>query len=326
MRASLVFAIPVLGTLLLASGSAFPADPGRGYVAGKFMFVLDGAGAGFVQSASGGEVSADIVETPDPFNPLLVKKQIGKPKYEDFTIELEVGDSALVGDWVGAMLAGKPTRKSGAVIAADFNLKEVGRLTFSDALITELVIPACDGASKDPAYLKLNLTPETTTWTDGTGASLDASKNVKQKTWLPSNFRLKVGDLPCSRVNKIDSFTIKQGVKESAAGETREAQKEPAKLEIPNLKITLDAVDAPKWEEWFDDFCIKGNNGQGAELGGSLTFLAPDLKSELFTLNFLQVGILRLSRLPEPGTDPKSTRRIAVELYVETMELRTASR
>jgi hypothetical protein len=323
MRTSLVLAVPVLGTLLLTAGSAFPSPPQRSYVAGHFMLSLDGGGGtGFLQAVSGGGVSADVVTEPDPSNPLLSKKQIGRPKYEDCAVQLEVGDSAVVIDWVESMLAGKPTRKSGAIVSADFNWKERGRLAFTDALITEIVIPSCDGASKDPAYMKLTITPETTEWTAGTGASLEAAKNTKQKAWLPSNFRLKVGDLPCSRVSKIDSFTIKMGVKEGDVGSTREPQKEPTKIEIPNLKITLDAVDAPAWEEWFDDFCIKGNNGEGAELGGSLTFLAPDLKTELMTLELSHVGIAGLSHLPEPGADAKDSQgSLVVRIYVERIQL-----
>ena len=67
-------------------------------------------------------------------------------------------------------------------------------------------------------------------------------------------------------------------------------------MEFPNLAVTLAESHAQTWQDWFDDFVVKGNNGQDNEKNGSLTFLAPDLKTTLATINFFNLGIFRLSR------------------------------
>ena len=39
---------------------------------------------------------------------------------------------------------------------------------------------------------------------------LSATGGKGSESWLASNFRIKIGDLPTLRVSKIDSFTWKQ--------------------------------------------------------------------------------------------------------------------
>ena len=83
---------------------------------------------------------------------------------------------------------------------------------------------------------------------------LTADYKIDQKIFLPSNFRLQIDGLDCSKVTKIESFTVKQGVASKDIGSARDSQKEPGKLEFPNLKITMAEVAAQSFIDWHENF------------------------------------------------------------------------
>src|SRR5215216_2045558 len=89
-------------------------------------------------------------------------------------------------------LYGKDVRKNGAIITADYEGKELSRLSFHNALITEIGFPALDASSKDTAKMSIKITPEYTRRQANSGASLlkDRLGRTSQKQWLASNFRL----------------------------------------------------------------------------------------------------------------------------------------
>ena len=141
---------------------------------------------------------------------------------------------------------------------------------------------------------------------------------------LSSNFRLNIAGLDCTKVAKINSFTVKQ----SLAGETldnghyqgNQPQTAPANLlEFPNLRIELATVSAETWRAWFRSFVIDGNSSPMNEKTGTLSFLAPNLSTVLATINFQNLGIFRLEDAP-PDASAEITRVVA-ELYCERMEL-----
>ena len=74
--------------------------------------------------------------------------------------------------------------------------------------------------------------------------------NIKQKQWLCSNFRLRIGKLPCTRVSKVDSFTIKQGIKENTVDAVRAAPP-GATPSNSESKITFSALMVGPWQDWF---------------------------------------------------------------------------
>jgi hypothetical protein len=108
-----------------------------------------------------------------------------------------------------------------------------------DAQITEINFPALDSSSKAPARIGIRIAPESVQYKKASGTP-KGTVSTKAKNWLTSNF--EVSGLPAPRVSKIESFTIKQGVKESA--------KVPGKLEFPNLTFTIPETDAAPWQKW----------------------------------------------------------------------------
>jgi phage tail-like protein len=209
----------------------------RSYVGGRFALEIDHTSAGFMQSLEG-EQAGD--EQSKPIS--LQVYPIGMPIY----------------DWINASL-GKHKRKDGAIVAADFYYKAKSIREFKDALITEVTIPALDGVSKDPGYIKITFKPETIKDSkpeNGNTAGKYALDAKIQKSWTPANFRLKIEGLEeaCKKINKIEATSIKQKNTEDAVGQLRDYEKEPASVEIPNLVITFsDPTPAKPFYQWYED-------------------------------------------------------------------------
>ena len=296
---------------------ALAAD--RSFVAGKFALELDEVFQGIVLSTDGGDAYADVIDEP-PGVGGVIHKHIGQPEYEDIRIALDMNMESATYDWIKHCMDHSPERKNGAIIAADFNYKELSRLSFSEALITEIAFPALDAASKDPAKMTLKFAPESTRRLKGSGATLKANTRKGQKTWLVSNFRISIDGLEaaCTKVNKIEALVVKQKFLVNSDGEVRDIGREPAKLEIPNLTLTVPESAAQEWIDWADDFIIKGNNGDDKERNGTLDFLSPNLAAVLGRLSFSHLGIFKCT--PEKSeSNSDSIRRFKVEMYCEEM-------
>jgi len=299
----------------------------RGYVAGKYGIELEGIVAGWVSSVEGGHATSDVV-SEKVGSDHIVKKHIAGVKYEDITVNCGTGMSSKFYDWIKASFDHNYTRKDGAIITADYNYKEYTRLNFFKALITEIGFPALDAASKDAAKMSIKFSPEYTRMVAKAGSSIAGGtfKNDQsiQKKWLPSNFKLVIDKLDCTRVNKIEAITVKQKVVDNPTGELRDYEREPAHLEIPNLVVTLAESHSKEFYDWHEDFVIKGNNGDNMEKGGSLTYLTPDLKTELFTITFEHLGIFKLTpEKVEAGSE--NIRRVKAEMYCEDMKFQYKS-
>jgi len=289
----------------------------RSHAAENFELQLEGVSCGFVKSVGGGDVSAEVIK--EEIGPsYFVKKHIGQPRFGDFTAEIGFGMAPPVYDWIAASWKGSYARKDGAIVAADADLKAQSERQFFHALVTEVTIPACDASSKDPAYLTLAFAPELTKTVKGKG-KLDPPAG-QQSLFLPSNFRLELDGLDCTRVSRIDAFTVTQTLVTDDIGDARDYAKEPGKIEFPNLKVTLAESGAATWQSWFTDFVLKGNNDDAKEKDGALVFLASDLKTELGRVKLFNVGIFAL-REPIRQAHDESLATVTADLYCERMEL-----
>lgn len=280
--------------------------PERTTAAGRFALLLDGSKTvGYLKSLSGGSVSADVIEEapgPDGF----AKKHIGAPRYQDFTVQVDVSMTNDLYDWINASLVSKPQRKSGAIVAHDFNYEAKSRREFFSALIGEVSFPGCDAASKDASFLTVKFAPEYTRYTKASGKLAGVPSKI-QKPWVPSNFRLTIDGLDCTRVSKIDPFAVKQTISERV----------PGKIEFPNLTCWLPEAYAATWLAWHEDFVIAGMNSDDREKSGTLELLAPDLKETLLTIEFHNVGIFNIN-LPGTAADDQIP-MVSVDLYCERM-------
>jgi len=293
----------------------------RAYGISKYGIELQHTFAGFVKELSGGDATADVV-SEKLGSDHLTKKHLGNVKYEEITFKCGTGMSQELYRWIDTgfnQTSHARGREDGAVIFCDYDNQEQSRLTWHHGLITELGMPALDASSKDAAMMSIKFKPEITRKTWGAGGKLTLPADaMKQKKWLPANFRLRVDgcELGCAKVNKIEALTIKQKVTENAVGEQRDYQQEPTSVDIPNLVLTLPESHANEFYAWHEDFVIKGNNGEDREKGGTLEYLTPNLQEVLFTLHFYHLGVFKVTAdKNEASGEP--IRRIKVEMYCE---------
>jgi hypothetical protein len=287
----------------------------RSYATGSYALELDGKSVGPLKSVEGGDAFADVVAQASAKS-YYAKKHVTTARYSPLKLRVGVSMGKAFYDWIAAGWTGDPQRKDGAIVEADGKGAVKALREFADALISEVTIPACDGASKEVGYLTVTLAPEHVAAKKGVGKS--AAPLVKQKLWATSNFKLELDGLDTTRVSKIDAFTIKQTVAESATGARRVSTKGPAKVEFPNLRVTLASTGAQTWIDWFDDFVLKGNGGDANEKGGTLRFLSANLKDELGQIRLYNVGIFKLAT---DTTQATAIKRVVADLYCERMEL-----
>jgi len=290
----------------------------RSYVAGNFYLNLDGQNCGFVKSASGGGATAEVVNEaagPD----YVVRKHLGQVKYEELVIDFGFSMKAPVYDWIAKSWDMNYQRKDGSIVGCDYKLDAKTEREFFHGLITETIFPTLDGSSKEPSCITLKIAPEYTRPKKPSGKAEGPGPKAPQKVFLPSNFRLEIAGLDATKVNKIDSFSVRQMVTADDIGDARDYQKEPGKLDFPNLKITLSQVSAQGWFDWFEDFAIKGNCTEEKEKTGTLSFLSPNRQEVLASIELQNLGIFRLSE-DAMKSNSDQIKRVTAELYCEKMK------
>jgi hypothetical protein len=267
-----------------------------------FALRLNNKSVTFLEKMEGGVISASV-ERAHGGRQYYLKKHIGKPIVEEVSIQVGGTMSQALFEWVAASWTGRAPKRDGAILACDNYLNIVSEHTFSEAIIHTTVFPALDASSKEPAYLSIHFLPENLQTKKGAG-KLTLEDLGKQVLWRTSNFRLQIDGLETAYIRRIDPFVI-----DTAPGPERK------KIDFPDLKVYI-APPAQGWIDWHKDFVIDGNNDEKHEKNGKLSFLAPDLETELARVDLHNLGIFRLST--ESGAGDLSG-LIVAELYCEWM-------
>ena len=288
----------------------------RGYATGNFVLMLGTTSCGLLKSISGGGATAEVISENGPDH--FTRKNLGHVRYEDISLDVSFSADKALWDWVTASWDAKFQRKDGSIAVCNYNMEVQSQREFRSALLTETTFPALDAASKDPGYVRLKLSPEIVTVKKGSG-KLSGNYAKASSLFMPRNFRLQIDGLDCTKVSRIDSFTVKQAVAIDDVGEARSYAKEPGRIEFPNLKITLAEVAAQSWRDWMEKFVIEGNNGPESEKNGVLTFLSPNLKTELAKIELSHLGIFKLSE-DAVAAGSEGIHRVTAELYCEEMK------
>jgi hypothetical protein len=291
---------------------------GVAYALNRFVLRLDGFDLA-VRDVDGGHIKGEVARV-DTGPGLVSRKQIVGFTIEPFTVGVGLSMGTPMLDWLQGTLGSKSVRKDGSIVTVDASLKAQQYRHFTGALIEEVTFPALDGANKEAGFFTVKFRPERIRYEKGDGAVIAQTATPLQKAWIASNFRFELGGLPCNRVSRIESFTIKQTVSEQRIGTTRDPLREPRRIEYPNLTVTLSAVDVDPWQTWLEDFVVKGNSGQDRELTGRIEFLDASLTKVLATVELLQVGIVSL-RPDTKAASTESMARYVVEMYVESIKL-----
>lgn len=293
----------------------------RAYTAGHFELAIDGhKSTAYVKSVEGGHVRASTIEEPiGPENHRI--KHTSVVDIEPFTVDCGMSGLGDVLRWIQASWRKKFDRRNGQITHANFDLKRTFEHEFFDALICETTFPTLDGGAKEAAYMKVKIQPERIKSTKNNAAPVQSNVGAKQKMWTPSSFRFNIDGIDEMRyTNKLESFTVKQGVKKLYTGEDRFPQIEPTKLEIPNLVGTIALEYADKLLEWHEQAIMKGQRDDKSQKSGSLEYLAPDKKTVLFEVSFYGVGIHNLT-IAQSSANQDALKRVKFELYVSGIDI-----
>lgn len=266
----------------------------------RWFLVLEDVPCGFLSAFAGGGPTADVLAEGGSID--FLRKRLGPARYEPITVAFGLSMHTDLYAWMAAAWQGAGERRRGTIIAVSATGKPVSALDFEDALIVQTALPELDAASKSAGAITLTFAPARTK-SRKPPSSLTAAVS-KQKQWSVANFRLKIGELDCSKVSKIDALAI------------------PATppVDFPVLRLTLAASAQVKWAQWLEEFVVQGLNDQAHEKAGVLTYLAPNLAAELATVSLTNLGIFRLAAATELS-DGAGASRLVAELYCERMEL-----
>lgn len=294
----------------------------RPYVANRFCLELQHQVAGWLLTADGGLATTEAVEE-HLAGGHPVRKHAGNVKVDEITIQCGTSMSQPFYKWLTTSLNYEHERKEGAIITADYDFKEVARLDFHEALLTEIGLPGVDALSKDACKFTLKLSPEytQTKYSNGTQSILPtpAGSSMQQKRWMAANFKLMIDGMNCKPVNKVEAITIKQTVIDNAIGERLIFQKEPAAIQFPNVIFTIPEIFADPWYQWYDEFVCRGNSTPDKEKAGHLEYLASDCTTVLFILQFQNLGIVKFT--PDKlDSSSDRIRYVKIEMYCEKMD------
>jgi T4-like virus tail tube protein gp19 len=291
----------------------------RAYAAGHFEMAIDGhKTTSFLKSVEGGYSKQQVIDEPTGTEAMRIKHG-GVWDIDPITIDFGLAGANEVLKWIQGSWRHDWSTRNGEIIHADFNLKQTFVQEFSDAMILETTFPTLDGSSREGAYMKVKFQPEKIVLKQKAGTQVSGLSGNKQKSWAASSFKLTIDGLSdLDKVNKIESFTIKQGVKKFYVGQDRFPTLHPTKIEYPNLVCNIAEVYAKDLLKWHQELS-KGKAEQKAQLTGSLEFLSPE-KKPIFRLNLYEVGLASYQVLQSTANEDK-IKRVKFELFVGKMDL-----
>ena len=314
MRIALKALLPCAVMAIVWSNTGVVAAPPdtRSYGAGHFMLEIDGAQVGFVNAVEGGLAFGEVVK--EPGEDFFFKKHIASPGVRDIRLEFGADMDASFYHSIALALQGQHVSLNGLITTCDYDGKIVGSLAFFHALITEVGFPALDATSKDAAKMSIVLSPDQTILNRKPSGKLSVKSDRSQKRWLSSSFRLSIDGFDSKKVAKVEALTIK--LPRISGCFKCEDLSNPTRIDFPHVVVTM-REPAESVYDWFEDFVIQGNAGDGDERGGTLEYLSADLKT-LFSLKFSHLGIFEV--LPVVAAAGDSTPRLLAAMYCESME------
>jgi len=298
------------------------APKSKSYTAGHFELQIDGhKTTTFLKSVDGGWAKANTIDDPVGANSGRIK-HVSTVEVEPLSIEFGLSGASQILQWIQGSWNRQWGRRNGQISHADFNLKQTFEHWFYDALITETTFPTLDGASKDGGYLKCKIQPEhVVTKMTPPSTQLASEYSTKQKMWMPSAFRFTLDQIDdLQYTNKIESFTIKQGVKKMYTGADRFPQIEPTNVQFPNIVGTISLGYADKLLQWHHDYIVTGKKDPKAQMSGAIEFLSPDRSKTIFRINLFEVGLASVA-IPQATANADQIKRVKFEMFVGNMKL-----
>ncbi len=291
----------------------------RPYSGGHFEMVLDGRGtSSTLKSVDGGWPKQQVIDEPTG-SELFHIKHGGVWDNDPITIDFGIAGSYDIFKWIQGSWRHKSETRNGEILHANFNKKQTFVQEFQDAHILETTFPTLDGQSREPANIKVKFQPEKVVMKRAEGAQFSPVSARKQKSWVASKFRFSLeGISNLDKISKIESFTIKQGIKKLYTGQDRFPELVPTKIEFPNLVCHIAEAFSGDLLKWHQDN-IKGRGEKDGQLSGALEFLTAAGDS-LFKINLYEVGLVQYQILQATANEDK-IKRVKFELFIGRMDL-----
>ena len=281
---------------------------------GRSALVLKNQKCGLITNLSSGGIRADVHE--EKMGPgHATKKHVGGLHYPEISLDIGFAMSQPVFDWIATSWKNEGSESvKGSILNLDASYEARAEWQF-EAMITRTTIPAMDTRATDPVWLGLEITPFRLTPKTASGKVSASDPKHPEKILYPRNFKLEVEGLDCSRVCRVDSFSVTQAVHFPGPNDDlREMTPEIGRVKFPNLRITFADALEQSWMSWFDDFVIQGNE---KEKSGKLTLLSPN-QQPLASIEFVNLGIFAFGFAGSSAAD-KST-FAAAEMCCDRME------
>jgi hypothetical protein len=241
-------------TLLVAGVAAAqtpppPTTPDKQlYVAGKFALEITSPSTAqvWVQSVEGGHAVSDVV-LEKVGTDQIQRKHLAGVKYTPITIRSR--DPELLRPFVAALDQPGLTF-DGRILSVNFNESAVSELSFSRGVVTQIVLSAFDGASKDPGKVEITISPEETRTTPVRDGKFSGLAGKTSEKLAPLGIQLSMAglDAALSHVTRVETITMMHTGMGAGVGEYARAL--PGKWESGNIVLNVPVAYAKDLYEW----------------------------------------------------------------------------
>jgi len=271
-----------------------------------------------LRSASGGTIVGEVTSNPVGDQPYL-EKQIARVVYEAFSIEVGGCVPPALFDWIAKSWDSDPPASDGAILRADAYFNVASEVDFNQAFVAATTFPSFDAASSSNLLLTVRLMPTSVQPEKKPDTDLKGYVGHPPKPWLPANFLLTIDGVDCTKVSRIDGFTVERQI-DVVVDDAGQPAVHVGLVAFPNLRIVLGSAAVATWSAWYEDFVIRGHNDAAFEKTGSIRLLAADMQTVLIRLDLFGLGIFRLVPLwSDKG--PDVVPRYEADLYCQHMTL-----
>lgn len=290
------------------------------YRVANYALEIDGVPSGMLRSFSGGQASADVVRDEAGADCFVRKSLAPGVNYADLVFSVAGIPGPEVMSWVYEALSCNAGGRSGAIVSLDLSNKQVRRLEFKNAVITEVTLPPLDAAEAKAAFgLTLRCRADATQIQPGSRETFPLPKPSALKG-STGNFRVTFdGGLEKTLVDRVGSLIFKR--KEIRA----ELDNAPLGLlgpvDVADFEMEVLENNSEALYEWHQRFVVEGKNGSEGERNATIDLLAPNLKSTLGTIQLSGLGIYSLE--PPSGDSGKEARaHVIARLYCQEARLK----
>jgi hypothetical protein len=261
---------------------------------------------GDVLCAYGG-INKGVVTSTKTRGAISVKKRLSGVNPTPLVLNTDLALDGPVCDWISkSWINGREKRKCSITLYNSPGQRSYCQWNFLDACISEVEIPACDRSKQEPGSFKLTIVPSKINYETVRTLPPGSSSPVASSQWLLSEFRVEIGNLPCNRVKRIESFTWKQqlvGV---------------SQVVVPDLMLTIPFSDIQPWEEWFRKSVIEGTGDKKS--GCSIQLLGHNMHDVRASIGLERVGIFSFG-MESTEAENREVNNFQVGLYCEQMSL-----